>query len=153
MYNTDVKHAYSEKPWRSQLRRMGNYLAILVILAGVSFASLAVTTQISTYGRYAQDAKVNIQKIQSDIKDLETKMAAATTSRSLQERALEAGYHKVLSYEVIYLVVDGYAGKEEVDFSVKFDLDEDVKALPRDFTISWIEWIDKTMRSWAYEGN
>jgi hypothetical protein len=59
----------------------------------------------------------------------------------------------VLSYEVIYLVVDGYAGKEKVDFSVAFDLEEQEPALPRAFTISWIEWIEQTMRSWAYGGS
>ncbi len=153
MYNTNVKHAYQEKPWRTQLRRVGTYLAVLVVVAGVSFTSLAITTQISTYGRYAQEAKVEIEKIQGDIRDLETKKAAATTSQSLKERALEASYHKVLSYEVIYLVVDGYAGKEKVDFSVAFDLAEQEPTLPSAFTISWIEWIEQTMRSWAYGGS
>lgn len=153
MYNTNVKHAYQEKPWRRQLRRMGTYLAVLVVISVVAFVSLALTTQISTYGRYAQEAKVAIEDIQDDIRDLETQKAAATTSQSLKERSLDAGYHKVLSYEVIYLVVDGYAGKQDIDFSVAFDLDEDVKTLPRAFTISWIEWIEQTMRAWAYGGS
>lgn len=152
MYNSEIKHTYSEKPWRGQLRKMGTYFAGLIGLMLLAIFSLSITTQIATYGRFAQDAKVKIIDIQGDIRDLETKIASATTSKSLEERAIEDGYHKVLSYEVIYLAVDGYAGDEVVDFSVEFELDaNEIRDLPADFTISWIEWIELRLREWAYE--
>ncbi len=136
-----VTHAYSQTPWRTQLRSLGLFLCMAVILLLMAVAQLDLTARIKTTGRQIQAYRLQIEALEEDIADQQTKLAFLTSAAEMKKRALDLGFRPASAEEITYIVVADYYEPSEVPTAPPAVL----SSLPRErlspeFTQSLLEW-------------
>jgi hypothetical protein len=109
-----INQAYIQKPWRIQLQRLGLFLAVLVFCGLIAGVYLSVNAKAATVGRQIQFAHAEIRKLENEIVDQQALLAELTSTSQMEQRALEMGFRRATSGEIIYLKVDGYSGRTPV---------------------------------------
>ena len=104
-----LTHAYKIAPWRLQRQWIGSALLVVVVFAMVATLYLDVTSQAAIAGREIQDLTASINESQQASADLQTQLAALTSARVMEQRALDLGFRPMEAGEAEYLVVPGYS--------------------------------------------
>ena len=129
-----IKQAYLQTPWRRQLQVIVAFLLVVVSIAVVAGIYLNVTATTATLGRKIQDMKVNmvgyygiddglvtnmetetlipIEELAIHIASLQLELAHVSSLEAMMERAQEKGFQPVDPYDVLYLEVPGYQGRQ-----------------------------------------
>ena len=136
-------HAYKIAPWRVQRQWIGNVLLMVVALAMVATLYLDVTSQAAIAGREIQDLTFSISTSQQASQDLQTQLAALTSSRVMEQRALELGFRPMESGEAEYLVVPGYSVLKPEILSSAPVLQLSTLTIPPEYNESLLDWMDQ----------
>jgi hypothetical protein len=135
-------HAYKIAPWRIQRQWIGNVLLVVVALAMIATLYLDVTSQAAIAGREIQDLTFSISASQQTSADLQTQLAALTSARVMEQRALELGFRPMKSGEAEYLVVPGYSVlKPDILSSVPV-LQLSTLTIAPEYNESLLDWVD-----------
>jgi hypothetical protein len=142
----NLTQAYSQAPWRKQLKFIGLFLLLVVFVALIAGIYLDVTARSATMGREILIMKKDIDTLVLVVADLETQLAFMTSSDDLEKRALSLGFQPVEIDQAMYLIVDGYLAPDYVNLA---PLPETVKTvpanLPPDFTESLFDWLGQNV--------
>jgi hypothetical protein len=140
-----LMHAYKVAPWRIQRQWIGSALLAMVALTMIATLYLDVTSQAAIAGREIQDLNIALADSQQTSADLQTQLAALTSSSVMQRRALDLGFRPVEQIEVEYLVVPGYAAPEpEILSSASAPQLSALSILP-EYNESLLDWMDEKM--------
>jgi hypothetical protein len=135
--------AYNQAPWRKQLQWIGLFLLVLIMGALVAGIYLSVTARASTVGRGIQDMRLEIERIEREIEDLETDLAYTLSNAQMQNRAIELGFRPAEPGEAVYVVVPGYVEPEVVSLAQSSGptIHRSAPNLPADYTQSLFDWL------------
>lgn len=135
--------AYNQAPWRKQLQLIGLFLLILIMGALIAGIYLSVTARASTIGRSIQYMREDMEKIERDIEDLETKLAFILSNAQMENRAGDLGFRPAEPGEAVFVVVPGYAGSEAASLAQSSGpvIHPSEPALPSDYTQSLFDWL------------
>jgi len=142
MYVTHIIHAYRQAPWRAQRQWIGAFLLIVLVSAMVAALYLDVTAKAALSGREIQNLQWEISNNQRLNADLETHLAALTSSTEMQRRALELGFRPVQSGELDYVAVPGYVKPEPAILESAPDVSIQPQVVPLEYTQSLLEWFN-----------
>ncbi|HPC05921.1 MAG TPA: hypothetical protein PLI60_04300 [Anaerolineaceae bacterium] len=107
-----VKQAYKQAPWRIQIQRFGFIALALVGGTIIAFLYLNISAQSATAGIKIQQLESKRANLENENASLLTEWARLTTAIEMEKRALASGYQLVDPEDIIYIVVEGYTGKE-----------------------------------------
>jgi len=135
--------AYYQAPWRKQLQRIGLFLAFLVVCALVAGVYLSVNSKAASIGRQIQYDRNFIDKLEKQIADQQSHLAILTSATEMEKRAIEMGFHSANSDEILYLVVEGYNGRNPVVLAEESNFFVPVASstLAPEFTQSLFDWV------------
>ena len=108
-----LTQAYSQAPWRKQLRWIGLFLLILILAALVAGIYLSVTSRAATIGRRIQGMYTQMEGVERNIEDLQTQLANLTSKTVMEQRAEELGFQPAGSDQMIYVAVEEYRKPEQ----------------------------------------
>lgn len=138
-----LKHAHKIAPWRAQSQWVGSALLAVVAIGMVATLYLDVTSQAAIAGREIQELNAAIAVSQQTSADLQTRLAALTSSSVMQSRALDLGFRPMGQTEAEYLIVEGYAKPlPEILSSASAPQLIALSILP-EYNESLLEWADK----------
>lgn len=138
-------HAYKVAPWRVQRQWVGSALLVMVVLTMIATLYLDVTSQAAIAGREIQDLNISVAASQQTSADLQTQLAALTSSSVMQRRALDIGFRPMEQVEVEYLIVPGYVKPEpEILSSASTPQLSALNILPA-YSESLLEWMDEQL--------
>ena len=140
-------HAYRAAPWRVQRQWIGNVLLAVVALAMIAALYLYVTAQAAIAGREIQDLTVALTASQHSIADLQTQLAALTSTSVMRERALSLGYQPIEPGQVEYIVVAGYVPPIPDILMTAPQPGLKAPAIPPEYNQSLLDWLDQQIRS------
>lgn len=139
---SSISQAYSQAPWRKQLQIIGLFLLLVVFVALIAGIYLNVTARAATLGREILIMQSQIQKLELEIADLETRLAIANSGQEMQDRALALGFHPIEKDELTFIAVPGYSPRWGAVMAPAPEPVEIVSAsLPADYTESLFDWI------------
>jgi hypothetical protein len=144
-----LMHAYKIAPWRVQRQWVGSALLAVVALAMIATLYLDVTSQAAIAGREIQELTASISASQQVSADLQTQLAASTSARVMEERALALGFRLMETGEAEYLAVPGYSVLEPDILSSAPLLHLSVLTIPPEYNESLLEWVDKKIANSA----
>ena len=101
----NITQAYSQAPWRNQLKFIGLFLLLVVFIALVAGIYLDVTARAATMGREILIMQKEIDLLELEIADTKTQLAYVTSSTEMENRALSLGFQPVEIDQAMYLVV------------------------------------------------
>jgi cell division protein FtsL len=137
-----ITQAYSLTPWRKQVQGIGLFLAILVVCALTAGIYLNVTARAATVGRQIQRLRNQIEEVEQNIADKESKLASLTSAVEMERRAQELGFRPARFDEIVYIEVPGYTGRHSVTLASPPQNFAPVSpALSPAFTQSLLDWI------------
>ena len=140
-----LMHAYKVAPWRIQRQWIGAALLVVVVSAMIATLYLDVTSQAAIAGREIQDLNAALTDSQQASADLQTQLAALTSSSVMRRRAFELGFRPMEQIEVEYLVVPGYVAPEpEILSSAALPQLSALSILP-EYNESLLDWIAEKM--------
>lgn len=142
----NLTQAYSQAPWRKQLKFIGLFLLLVVFVALIAGIYLDVTARSATMGREILIMKKEIDSLELEVADLETQLAFMTSSDEMEKRALSLGFQPVEIDQAMYLIVDGYVSPEYVNLAPPPETVKTVAAnLPPGFTESLFDWLGQNV--------
>ncbi len=106
--------AYKQAPWRVQMQWTGLSLLALVILAALAGLYLNINSKAATAGRNIQFLESNIKDVNNKIAELTTDLAEAESTERMMTRAKELGFTLINPQSAIYLKVPGYVPEDEL---------------------------------------
>jgi cell division protein FtsL len=138
--------AYKNVPWRKQLQLIGLFSASVVFVALIAGVYLNVTARASTYGREIQEMQAETAVIEREIEDLESQLGQLTSAENMAKRAKDLGFEPITTNTATYIQVKDYPGKKPAVLAPAAEAMINKQAeLPRQYTISLIEWIRETI--------
>jgi outer membrane murein-binding lipoprotein Lpp len=133
--------AYRQAPWRKQLQWIGLFAAMVVFLALVAGGYLSVTARAAQAGRDVQRLQSQARDVEQSIESLRTQLAELTSARVMEQRAEELGFVPVNPQTLVYLPVQGYAGRPGATLApTRASGAAPPPSLPRAYTLSLLEW-------------
>lgn len=127
------------------------FLLGLVLVAMVAAIYLNITTQANLAGRSIQNITDDILTNQRTNADLETQLAALTSTEAMQKRAQDLGFHPVDPGDIAYVVVPGYLPKQPIDLTTAVNPAASAIILP-EYTESLFDWFTRELVSSAPSG-
>jgi hypothetical protein len=140
-------HAYRIAPWRVQRQWIGNALLAVVGFAMVAALYLYVTARAAIAGREIQDLTASMQASQQASVDLQTRLAALTSTSVMEERALALGFEPIKPGMAEYIVVAGYTSPQPVILSNGPQPGLHAPSIPPEYNQSLLDWIDEQVHS------
>lgn len=141
--------AYQQLPWRNQAGRLVLAFFLIVCFVMIAIIYLDVGGRVALYGRWIQDANWEIEQNEIAIKGLETNLAEITSVKMMDERAISANYHRIKNSEMLFLEVNNFPARQEADLSAIFNNSQNTNTLPREYTLSLVEWIQQLFQNWV----
>jgi hypothetical protein len=140
-----TNQAYYETPWRKQLKRIGLFLAGLVLLGLIAGVYLSVNARAATIGRQVQNDRIRINEFENEIADKQSQLAILTSASEMEKRALAMGFRHASSEEILYLVIDGYQGRETAVLAseAKSFMTSTTPTISPEYTQSLYDWLNK----------
>lgn len=136
-----IAQTYIRAPWRKQLQLLGMFFLILVSIALVTSIYLKVSADATSVGRSIQTMQKEIEEIDREIEDLQSRLALITSSEEMESRAIKLGFEPVSVDQIIYLKVPGYVSKQTASMSTNSRRAVvSAPVLPREYTESLFEW-------------
>jgi hypothetical protein len=143
-----INQAYSITPWRKQLQAIGLFLLVLVIFALIAGVYLNVNAKAATIGRQIQNHRNQIEDLGMEIANQQSQLAMLTSSAVMENRAVDLGFRQAQSEEIVYLVVDEYAGRSPAVLASEtraFTAPASQPQISPAFTQSLLDWIRKEL--------
>ncbi|MGD9092157.1 MAG: hypothetical protein PVF74_04890 [Anaerolineales bacterium] len=141
-----LTQAYSQAPWRKQLKYIVLFLVMVVFAALIAGIYLDVTARAATMGREVLIMESEIADLQLEIADLETKLAIVTSASEMEERARNMGFQPIEMDQAMYVIVPGYIPPEQITIAPPSSPVRTIAAtLPPDFTESLFDWLKRTL--------
>ena len=106
--------AYRQAPWRTQLQWGGMFLLGLVAAVLIAGVYLNISAQAATAGLVTKDLGDEKEETLRTIADMRTQLALLTSQEVMEKRAAELGFVDVAPENIVYMVVEGYAGRQEL---------------------------------------
>ena len=138
-------HAYKSAPWRIEIQWAGSVSLAVIAFIMVGALFLTVSSETAVAGREIQDLNAAMIVNQQMNTDLQTQLAASTSSSIMEERALELGFRPVAPQEVEYLVVPGYFHPQPEILSSAQIPQMNVQTVPHEYNESLLNWLDERM--------
>jgi cell division protein FtsL len=134
--------AYSQTPWRKQVRTIVSFLMFLVMVALVAGVYLGVSARTVAVGHDIQGMMRDIERMRRSNADLETTLAFLTSTSVMEARASEMGFRPARAEELSYFLVPGYQSRKEAVIAPHPGLQvvEPAPYIPA-FTESLIDWL------------
>ena len=137
-----LTQAYSQAPWRKQVKWIVFSLLLLVFLALVAGVYLSVTARAATIGREILLMQVDIDDIELEIADLNNQLAVITSAIEMEKRAKELGFVPIEKDQSFYLVVPGYTPREQARLAPPPSPATPVtSAMPEGYNDSLLDWL------------
>jgi cell division protein FtsL len=141
-----INQVYSLTPWRKQLQSIGLFLVTLVVIALIAGVYLNINAKAATIGRQIQNHRNRIDELENAIANQQSQLAILTSSATMEQRAIEMGFRRAQSDDILYLVIDGYKGRLPAVLASDTKIFAPSQTQPRislDFTQSLLDWIRK----------
>lgn len=138
-----LTQAYSQAPWRKQLQILGLFLLGVVLIALVAGIYLNVTARGATFGREILSMQSQIEDLQLENSDLETRLAIVNSAAVMEQRALAMGFQPLGRDDVTYIVVPGYVSRQQAVIAPPPKPVVVVANLPADYTESLLVWLEE----------
>jgi len=139
-----LTQAYSQAPWRKQLKFIVLFLLIVVFAALIAGIYLDVTARAATIGREIQLMQRDIEALKLVNADLETRLAFLLSSGQMAERARKLGFEPIERDQMVFVVVEGYPGRQQpVLAPAPVPVKVVAAALPANFTESLLDWVQQ----------
>lgn len=106
--------AYRQAPWRVQLQWGGMFLLGLVAAVLIAGVYLNISAQAATAGLITKDLDEQKEDTLRTIADMRTQLALLTSQEVMENRASSLGFVDVSPENTIYMIVEGYAGRQEL---------------------------------------
>ncbi len=139
-------HAYSQAPWRVQRQWIGIFLLAAVGLAMVASLYLDVTSQAAIAGREIQEMSSQIDSIQQGNADLQSQLAAMTSTSAMETRAKALGYVPVDPSQLSYVIVPGYVAPLPSILAAA-SLKPSAPSISPEYTESLIAWLSDKLQN------
>jgi cell division protein FtsL len=137
-----VTQAYSQAPWRKQVKYIVLSLLMVVFAALVAGVYLSVTARAATYGREILLMQTKIDDQELVIADMKTQLADITSATAMQNRASDLGFEPIEKGQAEYILVPGYTPREALNLAPPPSPVTAVAAsLPPGYTESLIDWV------------
>jgi len=143
---TQIVQKYRQASWRVQRQWIGLFLLGLVLVAMVAAIYLNITTQANLAGREIQNINADIITNQRTNADLETQLAALTSTAAMEKRAQDLGFHAVDPSDITYVVVPGYVPKASIDLTTNGNHPSHAIIL-QEYTESLLDWFSQELVS------
>ena len=140
-------HAYKIAPWRVQRQWIGNALLVVVGFAMVAALYLYVTARAAIAGREIQALTASMRASQHASADLQTRLAALTSTSVMEERALALGFEPIKPGMVEYIVVSGYMPPQPMILSNGLQPGLRAPSIPPEYNQSLLDWIGEQVHS------
>ncbi len=142
-YVKNLTQAYSQTPWRKQLRGVGFILMIVVI--GLLSASIfmSITARSAVVGRQIQINRFDITAMKRQIADMESELARLSSVAVMEERARALGFRPAIPEDIVYVDVPGVARHDQAYLAASsqpIQLDAHPVLSPA-FTQTWTDWL------------
>lgn len=111
--------AYSQAPWRKELRFIGLFSLGLVFLALLAGIYVILSANIAAVGRDIEETSYKIDKIDWEIEEMESRLGRIQSMEAMEQRARAMGFKSVDPEEIIYLPIPGYVRREPVNLAPK----------------------------------
>jgi cell division protein FtsL len=148
---TQIVQKYRQASWRVQRQWIGLFLVGFVLVAMVAAIYLNITTQANLAGREIQNINADILTSQRTNADLETQLAALTSTEAMQKRAQDLGFHPVDPGDITYVVVPGYEPKQPINLTTNVNPPANAIIQP-EYTESLFDWFTQELVSTAPSG-
>lgn len=134
--------AYRQAPWRKQVQLIGLFSTVVVILLTGAGIYLYVTASAATLGREILELRVEKQELQQRIENYQSEIAALSSARILEERALELGFVQVNPATAAYVVVPGYSGRKTAELAPPPEQGRSSAQTARpEYTMTLFDWL------------
>ena len=138
----NITQAYSQAPWRKQVKYIIVALLMVVFAALVAGVYLSVTARAATYGREILMMQTKIDEQELVIADMKTQLADITSATAMEKRASGLGFQPIEKGQAEYILVPGYIPREELTLAPPpGPVTTVAAALPPGYTESLIDWI------------
>ena len=146
MQNVNIfVYAYKQAPWRIQRQWIGMFLLTVLGLAMVASLYLDITAQAALAGREIQNLSADITTIQQSNADLETRIAALTSTHTMEQRATTLGYQPLDSNQVQFIVVPGYSAPQSIPLASAPSPRTSAATIEPEYTQSLLDWLDQRL--------
>jgi hypothetical protein len=108
---------------------------------------LYVTARAAIAGREIQDLTASMRASQHASADLQTQLAASTSSGVMEARALALGFEPIKTGKVEYIVVAGYLAPQPMILSSGPQPGLRAPSIPPEYNQSLLDWIDEQVHS------
>jgi cell division protein FtsL len=137
---------YTQAPWRKQLQIIGLFSLALVFIALIAGIYLNVSAQAATVGREIQKDQKEIDEINQEIEDLQSRLAILLSDSEMEKRARDLGFEPIDTDQVTYLMVRGYVERQPIvlaPYSGRTVVSAPV--VPPEYTESFFTWIKRSV--------
>lgn len=143
-----LTQAYSQAPWRKQMKFIVLSLLAVVFVALVAGVYLSVTARAATIGREILTMQAQIDQVQLTNADLQNQLAMITSMSMMEKRAKELGFEPIEKGQQVYIVVPGYIPRQKVNLAPPpAPLTPVAASLPSDYTESLLDWLRQHLLS------
>ncbi len=162
-----LTHAYSQTPWRKQLKLIGVILLILVCVAIIAGIYLNVTARAAAVGRQIQEMQVRvygyhyltgdsgedyvpIEELEQNIASLNSQLAYLTSYTILQERVKKLELAQIDAEHTEYLDVPGYLDRQTTTLAPPpVPVVVNASVIDPQFKESLFEWVTNQVKGTA----
>mgnify|MGYP006296862307 CR=1 FL=1 len=142
-YVQQLTQAYSQTPWRKQIRGIGFILIIVVMTVLAASIFMSITARSAVVGRQIQMNRIDITDMQREIADMESELARLSSIAVLKERAREMGFRPAKDEDITYVQVSSIVKHDEARLGASTQptkLDPEPVLSPA-FTQTWTDWL------------
>ena len=141
--------AYSQTPWRKQVQLIGLFSLVLVFTALVAGVYLNVTARAATAGREIQGLQFEVERMQRENEDLQSKLAFLSSSEVMEKRARELGFTPLQKDQAEYLMVPGYTGRAATNLApAPSTITQPAAGNPPEYTETLFTWLSRQNLDW-----
>lgn len=140
----NIALAYSQAPWRKQLRLVGLFSLGLVFLALLAGIYVILSANIARVGRDIEAKKLEIDDIDWQVEEMQTQLARIQSSEFMEQRAKALGFKSVDIDSITYLPVPGYVEKQPVMLAPKsVPPVSGAVVVPSRYTETIFDWLER----------
>ena len=140
-----LTQAYKQAPWRIQTQWIGLFLIILIGFVLIAGLYLKLSADITVAGINVRKLKAEEETIRRSIASQQSMYALLTASSAMEERALAMGYRLQKPEDTVFLIVPGYAGKDNSRQGSVFETILPAQVIKPIYTQSLWEWFFQNM--------
>ena len=110
----NLTQAFKQAPWRNQIQFVGLFLFALVVVVLVASVYLSISGRAAAAGLRTYSYSLEREDLERAIADYKARIAVTTSSAVMEQRAKDAGFQRIDPSQAVYVLVQGYAGRQPV---------------------------------------